>query len=153
MSGLEVFGVIAGAATLIEVLSKLSIYLNNFQRRDGYADMVANDLKSKLDQLQACVKNVEQVAQLRRRQTKEQGQEEIVIWGAIYSTLCQCKSMFESFEKAINEITPGKEHLNFLGRALLQRKIQLTEPKILKLEKRIDCNLTILNATILSVQL
>lgn len=155
MSGVEVFGVISGATALLEVCLKLGTHLARFVQRASGADTFATDLSSKVGQLRTCAITVQRAARSRERQAGpgEQDRDEIEIWKTIERTLSHCERLFNRFEALLKSMAPGKEDLNWLEKALLQTKIDIREPKILELEKKIDFHLTTLNTTILSVHL
>lgn len=154
-SGLEVFGVVAGAATLIEVCKKIGNHMIRFKRRAREAHVFATDLHSQVDHVKTCAMTVQRAARSRKRQAGpgEQGKEEIAIWKTIRRTLDRCHQLFQKFEERLEGVAAGKEDLNWFESALLQRRIDIVEPQLLQLEKRIDCCLTTLNTTILSVHL
>lgn len=155
MSGVEVVGVISGATALLEVCLKLGIHLTRFVQRASGAGAFATDLKSKVDQLRTCALTVQRAARSRERQAGpgERDRDEIEIWKTIEKTLSHCERMFSQLEETLKSVAPGKEHLNWLGKALLQGKIDTKEPKLSKLERDIDLYFTTLNTTILSVHL
>ena len=155
MSGVEVFGVISGATALLEVCLKLGIHLARFVQRASKAGTFATDLKSKVDQLRICAVTVQRAARCRERQagTGEQDHDEVEIWQTIEKTLSRCEGMFNQLEKLFKSMTPEKEDLNWLRKALLQTRIDIREPQLLELEKKIDFHLTTLSTTIHSVHL
>lgn len=113
MSGVEVFGVISGAATLLEVCAKLGVQLNRFVQRANEAHTFAADLQFKLNQLRACAMTVQRAARSRQRQVGpgDQNAEELDVWKTIHSTLCRCQEMFNRLEKMLEGVAPEKERL------------------------------------------
>jgi hypothetical protein len=153
MSGMEVFGVVAGATTLVEGCAKLAEHLMRFLQRVKEAHIFAAELQAKADHVRTCAMTIQRAAHSRKEHLEQQDREEIAIWNTISSTLRHCARNFKTLEDILREIAPGKENLSWLEKALLQRKIDIREPQLLQLEKRIDSHLMTLNTAILSVHL
>lgn len=155
MSGFEVVGVIGTAATLIDLSAKIWKHLDTFVRRSKEADAVARDLQSKVHQLRICSQTVQRARRSRKRQARSEVQDpgEAEIWKSINRSLSQCERMFQSFEMALEGLMQGKEDSSWLSKALLQRRIEKREPRIARLERKIDVHLKTLNISILSVHL
>jgi hypothetical protein len=147
--GVELFGVVAAATTLIEICVEIGNRMRDFKNRAKEADIFAMDLESQVEHLEACAKTVQRAARTRKQAgQEEQGEEEIAIWGTISRTLHSCQKYLEKFKEKLKEVATGKEDLNWIKKALLQRRIDGVEPQLLRLEKSIYLLFTTLNTSI-----
>jgi hypothetical protein len=155
MSGLEAFGVLGTAATVVELSLKILKELDRFVRESKDADAVAKELHAKVHQLYTCAETVQRVARSRGRQAgrNQQDEDEIQIWNAIRATLRRCEKLFQRFQTALEGLEQGYTKLGWLQKALLQRRIDARQPKISRLERKIDFHLSTLQISVLSVHL
>jgi hypothetical protein len=141
MSGIEVFGTIASVFTVIEVSENVVNFLQNVKE----ADVVAGELRGKARQLKNCARTVQRTLLSRREQIR-QGQipdeEEIEAWKVIHSTLRECKRELKRLNIALTGLDQSNMRLDWLRKAILQRKIDKREPRIARLEKTINLHLT-----------
>lgn len=153
VTGVEVFGAVAAATTLIEICAKVGFYLNDFKGSVKQAHTFATDLQFQMDDVWACAMTVQRAARSREAGPGEQDEQEIAIWKTINRTLDHCRKEFESFCKLLEKVAAGNENLNWLRKALLQCKIDIKEPKLRDLEKKIDRYLIASNTAIHSLHL
>lgn len=156
MSGLEVIGAISSAGSVVEACLSIWKFLDTFVQKVAEADAVAQDLQSKIDQLRVCCQSVQRTGRSWKRRTAAEAEaddrDEVTMWATINKTLRQCENIFRKFEEALEGLDNGKEN-TWLNAALLQRRMDKREPRIARLEKKIDLQLSTLNILILSAHL
>ncbi|KAI9760164.1 MAG: Ankyrin-2 [Geoglossum simile] len=155
MSGFEVVGVVASAATLAELSLKIYQNLSKFITEAGEADVAARDLQSRINRLHKTTDTVWSTLRYRAKQADagQLAREEVEIWETIRESLNTCERSLQKFENALEGLSNGSESLGWLKKALLQLKMERKNPTIAKLETTVDTHLQMMQVSLACLQI
>jgi hypothetical protein len=138
----EALQIAASAITVVETLLKTYEHLSNFIEGAKTADATAKGLRDKVQLLYDVIRSVHDTLKDRARQTKTRPimKEERRILDRIHDSLNDCRETVITFEQDLEGLR-GKRRSEWIRKALLQLKLQQSNPIITRFEKSIDTHL------------
>lgn len=151
---MEAFGVAASAIQLAEIAFRIGKSLAAFAHSAKTADAAALELRDKFDALGntvSCVKSVIYFPE-GRKNDRRLSKEEIRIRHKLLNDIKVCIRISEHFESALEGLSINTKHPSWLGKSLLQLRLDRKNDAIRRLENFLDARVQMLQVSIACLQ-